>query len=252
MIVASIGFSNINSTETHYTRPEINIPPAPMCDTSFEYMSTLFCKAPTEIPQNPTQRLVEQIILANEITSRPMPRRRVNDIASKLMDECPEYALDIYLIGIPESYNWNRSEYEGDFRIQFAEGESCEDCVCTNDGCFSTDPCNPNESDNCVATSCGPFHIRPIYRDFSCEDLKNERFSIQWMCDWMNDNYPNIAAHNAGIRGASTHSGADDYGYRHFLLKELVTSDHVHEIDDWGWGRNAASSNRIVYLPPIE
>lgn len=221
------------------------------CDYTTQYMSNLICKDIPPVPPTPQQELARQIVMVNDITNRPMPRSRVNHIANELINECPEYALDIYLIGVPESYNWNRSQYEGDFRIQYEDGEPCADCTCTHDGCFSRESCDPNEVENCVATSCGPFHIRPIYRDFSCEDLKDERFSIEWMCNWMVNNYPNIAAHNAGVRGASTHAGADDYGYRHFLLKELVTSDHVHEIDDWGWGRNELSSNRIVYLPPI-
>lgn len=242
----------VHMIENQSDHEPVIIPPAEMCDENSNYSERFVCKVPSEESTTPRQELAAQIRRVNEITNRPRTERRVARITDILMDECPEYALDIYLIGVPESYNWNPSRYHGDYRIRYDLNEPCEDCFCVTDACYSDDVCNPSSDENCVPTSCGPFHIRHIYRDFECEDLKNERFSVEWMCDWMSDNYPNIAAHNAGLRGASTHSASDDYGYRHFLLKELVTSNHAQDIKDWGWGRNAASGNRIVYLPPID
>lgn len=257
VLVALMSFQNFfdEASVTPVEVPEqvvLNFPAAEMCDASSDYSSRFICKAPPEVPLNPRQELSGQIRLANQITNREMPERRVAQVTDYLLDECPEYALDIYLIGVPESYNWNRNRYRGDYRVQYELGEPCENCTCVSDACYSEDSCDPNEEENCVATSCGPFHIRHIYRDFDCDDVRNERFSIEWMCNWMGDHYPNIAAHNAGLRGASTHSAADDYGYRHFLLKELITSNHGHNLDDWGWGLNASSGNRIVYLPSIQ
>lgn len=244
--------ADAESAQEQVARAPLYIPPAEECEATGEYMQRFVCKATPVAPMNPRQELASQIRRVNMITNRPMTERRLSRVTDYLLDECPDYALDVYLIGVPESYNWNRDRYEGDYRIRYELEEPCEDCFCVEDACYSGDDCNPASDENCVPTSCGPFHIRHIYRDFECEDLKNERFSVEWMCDWMSNNYPNIAAHNAGLRGASTHSASDDYGYRHFLLKELVTSDHEHDLNDWGWGRSGSSLTRIVYLPSIE
>ena len=220
-----------------------DIPAAEMCDLESDYTSRFVCKEAPTVPLNPTQELAEQIRCVNEITRRTMPEERVSEITNILVQECPDYALDIYLIGVPESYNWNRNHYEGDYRIYYDSDESCENCE--GGTRYSEGECDPDSDSNCTATSCGPFHIRHIYpsRNFSCEELKNERFSVQWMCDWMSDYYPNIAGHNGGVMG-SRDGRSDKYGYRHFLLKQLAIDENCNN-EEWGWGNN----NRIVYRP---
>jgi hypothetical protein len=188
--------------------------------------------------------LLEQINRVNEVTQRGMSERRAEYIAGILHDICPEYALDIYILGVPESYNWNRNEYLGDYRIEYT-GEECDqrgvERVYDSEYCYGRDVCDPNVEENCVPTSCGPLQIRHIYRPHDCDYYNNERNSIRYACQWMSDHYPNIAAYNAGINGAARDSRSDSYGYRHFVIREIALGHS--DIENWSWG----TRNRIIY-----
>lgn len=222
----------------------------PTCEDSEKYLEFLIQEQEEQICIFKAPVLTEEEILlgqirrANELTSRPMSSEREEYIAEILHNICPEYALDIYILGIPESYNWNRSEYLGDYRIQY-EGEECDqrgvERLHDSEYCYSRSRCDPNSEENCVPTSCGPIQIRHIYRPYGCDYYNNERNSIRYACQWMSDHYPNIAAYNAGINGAARDSRSDLYGYRHFVIREIALGHS--NIENWSWG----SRNRIIY-----
>lgn len=219
-----------------------------MCSIEVDYSMHSVNLSPAEGVQR--DDLIRQIQIVNSVTKRTMREQRIESIASLLVDTCPQHALDVYLIGVAESYSWNPRRYEGDFRIHYSLGEDCTDCFCTHKGCYSSEDCNPDEDENCLATSCGPFHVRHIFHNFTCDEIKNERFATEWLCDWFDRYYPNIAAVNAGIRGSTQHDKSDDYGYRHFILRELAASNRVPNPDEWSWGRGE-NQRRIVYQPGL-
>ncbi len=194
--------------------------------------------------------LVRQISIVNSVTERTIRPERVESLASMIVDACPQHALDVYLIGVAESYSWNPRRYEGDFRIHYPLESDCTDCFCTQKGCYSSEDCDPDQDENCFATSCGPFHVRHVFHNFTCEEIKDERFATEWICNWFDMYYPNIAAVNAGIRGSTQHDKSDDYGYRHFILRELATSNRVPDPEQWSWGQGE-NQRRIVYQPGL-
>jgi len=145
---------------------------------------------------------------------------------------CPEHADEVFNLGLYESGYMDRY-LRGDWRLYQPRGESCPvGWDRTDRGCYSRHACDPDEDANCIPTSCSYWQIRGIYRGRpSCATaIREDDVSVQWVCDWVEDNWPNVAAYNAGHAGSRA-GRAQPYANRVYIGVELLRGRG--DLDEW-------------------
>lgn len=147
---------------------------------------------------------------------------------------CPEWADEVFNLGLYES-GYLRHSLRGDWRRwkRKSEDESCPDgWESTARGCYTRNSCDPDTIENCIPTSCSYWQIRDIYRGRpTCSELVyNIDTGIEWACDWVSSNWPNIAAYNAG-HGGSRAGRSQPYANRVFIGVELLRGRG--DINEW-------------------
>lgn len=147
---------------------------------------------------------------------------------------CPEWADEVFNLGLYES-GYLQHGLRGDWRKwkRKSEDEMCPDgWERTARGCYDRDSCEPEITENCIPTSCSYWQIRDIYRGRpTCSELVyNIDAGIEWACDWVASNWPNVAAYNAG-HGGSRAGRAQPYANRVFIGVELLRGRG--DINEW-------------------
>lgn len=148
-------------------------------------------------------------------------------IMMQIGNRCSRWTDEIYVLGLFES-GYSQRYLQGDHREyirrhHLVHHECPDGWIDNGHGCFSPYRCETDINIECVPTSCGYWQIRTIFENRpSCNQLvDNTEISIDFVCDWLDDNYPNIAAYNAGNAGAREGRG-QAYSNRVFIALELL------------------------------
>jgi hypothetical protein len=147
---------------------------------------------------------------------------------------CPEWSNEVFVIGLHESLYLQRG-LRGDWRKwkHKPEDGTCPDgWESTARGCYTQDRCDPDVNENCIPTSCSYWQIRDIYRGRpTCSELIYDiDVGIEWACNWVASNWPNVAAYNAGHGGARA-GRAQPYANRVYIGIELLRGRG--DINEW-------------------
>lgn len=156
-------------------------------------------------------------------------------ILEAIDDVCPEWSNEVFNLGLYESGYLDRYRH-GDYRRRLSSTSECPaGWINTSRGCYSRIACEPG-SQNCVPTSCSYWQIRSIYpgRPSCTEIVRNEDVAIEWACDWVSNNWPNVAAYNAGPAGARL-GRAQPYANRVYIGVELLSGRG--DLSNWHFSR---------------
>jgi len=162
-------------------------------------------------------------------------------ILENIEDVCPDMASEVFSLGLYESGYVDHNQ-RGDWRLYQPRSNNCpDDWQQTDRGCYSQHSCEPGKDYRCSPTSCSYWQIRSIYRSRpNCQaSIDDNNMSIQWVCEWLTDNWPNVAAYNAG-RAGSRQGRSQAYANRVYTGIELLEGQG--NLDEWTY-----SNRRFVH-----